>query len=147
MDDRVSAVLDTYHQRIDEERRTRHEATLAGRKDELRDTFLLAVGPETGQLINILAGSLKTPHILELGTSYGYSTIWLADAARAAGGRVTTMELQGYKADYARDMASKAGLADHVDFKVGDAVSLIKELPANSSPFASIWRAMPSPMC
>ena len=52
------------------------------------DQFLLAVGPESGQLINILAKSLKAPHILEIGTSYGYSGIWLAEAARAtrAGG-------------------------------------------------------------
>src|SRR5215212_2374176 len=68
----------------------RHEAALAGLKDATRDRFLLAVGPDTGRLINILARSLTAPHILELGTSYGYSTLWLAKAACAAGGRVTT---------------------------------------------------------
>jgi predicted O-methyltransferase YrrM len=40
------------------------------------------------------------------------------------------MELQDYKSSRAREMASQAGLADHVDFKVGDAVQLISELPA-----------------
>jgi predicted O-methyltransferase YrrM len=86
-------------------------------------------GRRAGKLINILARSLKAPNILELGTSYGYSTIWLAEAARSAGGRLTTMELHDYKAAHARDMAGKAGLAEHVDFKVGDAIQMITELP------------------
>ncbi len=40
-----------------------------------------------------------------------------------------TMELQDYKSAYARDMAGKAGLAGFVDFKVGDAVQMIADLP------------------
>ncbi len=129
MDDNVAAVLELYHERMRVERETRQEATRAGLKDALRDTFMLSVGPETGRLLNIIARSLTAPHILELGTSYGYSTIWLADAARAAGGRVTTMELQDYKSDHAQDMSAKAGLEEFVDFKVGDAVEMIRELP------------------
>src|SRR6185503_13813906 len=93
------------------------------------DRQLLAVGPDTGRLINILARSLKAPTILELGTSYGYSGIWLAEAARAAGGRVITMELSEKKSAYARDMAERAGLADFIDYQVGDAVELIAKLP------------------
>src|SRR5262249_20088174 len=90
--------------------------------------YLLPVGPDTGRLINIIARSLPAPNILELGTSYGYSGIWLADAARATGGRLTTMELRGYKSAYAREMAQKAGLADHVGFRVGDAIEMIADL-------------------
>jgi hypothetical protein len=70
-----------------------------------------AVGPETGQLINIITKSLQAPSILELGTSFGYSGIRLAEAARATGGRLTTMELHDYKSAYARETAIKAGLA------------------------------------
>jgi predicted O-methyltransferase YrrM len=128
MDARVTAVLDAYHERMraeDEDRKARPP----DRTDDWRDRQLLAVGPDTGRLINILARSLTAPNILELGTSYGYSGIWLAEAARAAGGRLTTMELQGYKSAYARDMATKAGLAEHVDFKVGDAIAMIAALP------------------
>ena len=69
------------------------------------------------------------PTILEIGTSYGYSGIWLAEAARATGGRVFTLELQDYKSAYAREMATQAGLAAHIDFRVGDAVDLIGALP------------------
>ena len=90
--------------------------------------MLLAVGPDTGQFINILASSLRAPNILEVGTSYGYSGIWLAEAARKAGGRVTTMELQDYTAAFARERAVEAGLADYIDHRVGDAVKMIGEL-------------------
>jgi predicted O-methyltransferase YrrM len=72
-----------------------------------------AVGPETGQLINVIAKSLQAPRILELGTSFGYSGIRLAEAARATGGRLTTMELHDYKSAHAREMAIKASLAGH----------------------------------
>jgi predicted O-methyltransferase YrrM len=39
------------------------------------------------------------------------------------------VELQDYKSDHAREMAAKAGLADHIDFRVGDAVAMIEALP------------------
>lgn len=126
MDDKIKAVLEVYHRRIDEE--DAHPVAPAARDKTFHDNRLLAVGPDTGQLINILARSLKAPNILELGTSFGYSAIWLAEAARASGGRVTTMELAPHKSAYAREMSQKAGLADHVDFMVGDAVAMIAGL-------------------
>ena len=128
MDDKVTAVLAAYHERMREEEKTRRQGPARG-ADDWRDRMLLAVGPDTGRLINILARSLDAPNILELGTSYGYSGIWLAEAARATGGRLTTTELQQYKSAYAREMSAKAGLADYVDFKVGHAVKTIAELP------------------
>jgi predicted O-methyltransferase YrrM len=128
MDEKITAVLDAYHERMREEaQRWGQGASVASGRD-WRDQSLLAVGPQSGRLINILASSLKTPNILELGTSYGYSGIWLAAAARASEGRLTTMELQDYKTAYARDMAEKAALASYIDFKVGDAVQMISEL-------------------
>jgi predicted O-methyltransferase YrrM len=119
MDDKMTAVLDAYHERIREERSTPREMPPGGR-DGGQDQRMRAVGPDTGQLINILARSLEAPTILELGTSFGYSGIWLADAARAAGGRLITMELHDYKSAYAQQMAVTAGLADYIDFKVGE---------------------------
>lgn len=124
MDDKIAKVLDIYHARIRDERELRETGGS-------RDDRLLAVGPDTGQLINILARSLPAPHIVELGTSYGYSGIWLAEAARATGGRVTTMELQPDKSRYAKAMSEQAGLAAHVDFQVGNAVDLIGKLDAD----------------
>ncbi len=129
MDQAVQRVLDEYQQRIEAERPRMREAAAAGTFGGIIDEFLLPVGPESGRLINIRAKSLKAPTILELGTSYGYSAVWLAEAARATGGRVVTMELSEKKSAYARAMSEKAGLAGFVDFRVGDAVKLIEELP------------------
>jgi predicted O-methyltransferase YrrM len=126
MDENVTGVLAEYDARMRDEQQRMRDGRMGD--GDWRDKVLLAVGPETGQLINILARSLTAPTILELGTSYGYSGIWLAEAARAAGGRLITMELQDYKSAYAREMSAKAGLADHVDFKVGDAVTMIEAL-------------------
>lgn len=128
MDQRIAAVLDLYHRRIEQERALR-QAGAAGDRQHWHDRALLAVGPQTGQLINILARSQPSPNILELGTSFGYSGIWLADAARASGGRLTTLELAPHKSAYARDMATQAGLAEWIDFRIGDAVELIGQLP------------------
>jgi predicted O-methyltransferase YrrM len=142
MDDKVTAVLDAYHALIREQEENREQTPAAERHTSL-DHRLLAVGPQTGQLINILARSFKAPNILELGTSYGYSGIWLADAARASGGRVTTMELEEYKAAYAREMAAKAGLADYIDFRVGNAVKMIGDLPAGIDfVLLDLWKDM-----
>jgi len=127
LDEKVLDVLHSYHRRIDEERRSPRQDAPGGR-DGGQDQRMRAVGPETGRFLNILVRSLTAPTILELGTSFGYSGIWLAEAARATGGRVITMEVHGYKSAYAQAMAEKAGLAEHIDFRVGDAVAMIREL-------------------
>lgn len=146
MDDKVTAVLAAYHERMRDERAQMRSGTAPGGGTDWRDRVLLAVGPETGQLINILARSLKAPNILELGTSYGYSGIWLAEAARAAGGRLTTIELKDYKSAHAREMSAKAGLAEHVDFRVGDAVATIGALPGGFDfVLVDLWKDLYTP--
>ena len=73
--------------------------------------------------LHALVLARKPKRILELGTSYGYSTLFLADAAKAVGAAVVTMELADYKQAYAKDRLTDAGLADVVDFRCGDAVA------------------------
>lgn len=140
MDEKISAVLDRYHARIHEERAgPRTEAP--GGRDGGQDQRMRAIGPETGQILNILARSLEKPTILELGTSFGYSGIWLADAARASGGRLITMELHEYKSAYAKKMAEQAGLAGWIDFRIGDAVQMIRELSGKVDfVFVDLWK-------
>ncbi len=127
MDSAIEAVLAEYEKRGAEE----HKLQSLGTMDEWlarRDEFLIAVGPATGQLLNTLAKSVKARTILELGTSYGYSTVWLAEAARATGGKLITLEKAPYKQTYARTMLAKAGLAPHVEFRLGDALDIIASL-------------------
>jgi predicted O-methyltransferase YrrM len=128
LDPAVQSVLEQYHQRMEAERPRMREAAQAGTFREIIDEMLLPVGPASGALLHLLVTSLKAPRILELGTSYGYSGIWLADAARASGGRLITMELSAAKSAHAREMSKKAGLEAFVDFRVGDAVKMIGEL-------------------
>ena len=132
LDRNILEVLAVYHERIEREQEERKAARETG-KEFSRDNRLLAVGPKTGRFINILARSLESPTILELGTSFGYSAIWLGEAARATGGRLITMELSPEKSEQARQMSEKAGLAEHVDFRVGDAIELINRINADYS--------------
>ncbi|OZI71320.1 O-methyltransferase [Bordetella genomosp. 12] len=145
MDARITQVLQQYETRMDEERAAPRVEPPGGR-DGGQDQRMRAIGPETGQLLNILVKSLHEPRVLELGTSFGYSGIWLAEAARATGGRVITTELHAYKSHYARDMAAKAGLADYVDFQIGDALALIAALPGKFDfVFVDLWKDMYAP--
>lgn len=141
MDPRVTTVLRDYQARIDAERQSRGAAAEVD-----RNMRMLAIGPETGRLMNILVRSLDAPNILEIGTSFGHSTIWLAEAAKARGGRVVTMEEQAHKSTHATEMAERAGLAGHVDFRVGDALEMI---PALSGPvdfvFLDLWKDLYAP--
>ncbi|WP_305095811.1 O-methyltransferase [Croceibacterium aestuarii] len=90
-----------------------------------RDEFLLPVGEEAAWLLHALIVARRPRRICELGTSYGYSTLFLAEAARQVGAQVVTMELADYKQAHARAQLERAGLAQYVDFRCGDALDLL----------------------
>lgn len=129
MDQAVLDVLRGYDERSSEESKRAKEMGWE-KFIERRDEFLLSVGPATGQLLHVLAQESKAQTILEVGTSYGYSTIWLADAARETGGKVITLDLVSQKQDYARREVERAGLGRFVEFRLGDARDLIARLDA-----------------
>lgn len=125
LDPSFKKVLGDYDKRLDDENQLMK--TLSG-VDAMkrRDEFLLPVGEDAAIFMNTLIKSSKSKSILEIGTSYGYSTLWLADAARATGGKVITLENNADKINYAKDKISKAGLSNYVDFRLGDALLSIK---------------------
>jgi predicted O-methyltransferase YrrM len=140
MDEAVSRILAEYETRMDAENalmQSGDAADLLARIDE----FLLPVGPDTGRVLNILIKGAKARSILELGTSYGYSTLWLAEAARETGGKVVSLELADYKAKFARAALERARLTDYVDIHVGSAV---ETLPRLAGPFdfvlVDLWK-------
>jgi predicted O-methyltransferase YrrM len=90
---------------------------------------LLNLEPDTAQLLSILVRSSGARRVLEIGTSNGYSTIWLADSVGPSGGRVTSIDRSQAKQDIARENLSKAGLLEHVDLRCGDATEVVKTLP------------------
>ena len=67
--------------------------------------------------------------ILEIGTSTGHSTVWLAWAAAKTGGRVTTIEIDRGRHERALANFKRAGVAEHVDARLADAHDLVKLLP------------------
>ena len=126
-DKAVAEVLAEYRRRMDAENVLRGQLS---RQEWLRrrDEFLLEVGEAVGTLLNVLAREAKAKTLLEVGTSYGYSTVWLADAARATNGRVITLDLSAQKQAFARSMVDRAGLAAYVEFRSGDALELIEQM-------------------
>ena len=123
MDRAIENVLRDYDQRAEAEMKRMRELPPAEMMKHI-DEFLLPVGPATGQLMNILIKEAKAKSILEIGTSHGYSTVWLAEAARATGGKVVTLDVHAGKQEYARKALDAAGLAHVVEFKLGDALLL-----------------------
>lgn len=89
---------------------------------------MLNVTPETGQFLAILARATEATQVLEVGTSNGYSTIWLAWAADDTGGHVTTIERSPDKAAMARTNLRRAGLVDRVTVREGVALDVLSEL-------------------
>jgi predicted O-methyltransferase YrrM len=76
-----------------------------------RPRRMLNITRETGELLAVLIRATVARRVLEIGTSNGYSTLWLASAARAIGGRVTTVELSDYKVGLANANFARSGLA------------------------------------
>jgi caffeoyl-CoA O-methyltransferase len=77
---------------------------------------------ETGKFIALLAAAAPAGRYLEIGTSAGYSTLWLALACRLLGRRLTTFEVLGEKAALARRSFEMTGVGDVVELVHGNAL-------------------------
>jgi predicted O-methyltransferase YrrM len=100
----------------------------------------LAITPEVGRLLYVLAVARRARAIVEFGASLGFSTIHLAAAARDVGGaRVITTELEPEKARQARQNLAEAGLDDLVDLRDGDALETLKDVADVDLLFLDGW--------
>ena len=79
-----------------------------------RPRRMLNITHDTGEFLAVLVCATAARSILEIGTSNGYSTLWLAHAARGTGGRVATVELSDYKIGLAAKNFARSGLAPHI---------------------------------
>jgi len=131
MDPRAKQVFAEYAVRAAEEARLMQRLSYSEGMAR-RDDFLLPIGEDTGTLLSLLIRSTRPKTVLELGTSYGYSTLYLAEATQAVGGQVFTLERAAHKSEYAQAAIERAGLAAAVQFHVGDALTL---LPTLAGPF------------
>ncbi len=82
---------------------------------------LRQISPETGLLLATLAATAPVGQVLEIGTSAGYSAMWLSLACKVRNDSLVTFELLPDKADLARETISKAGLGEIVELVHGDA--------------------------
>jgi predicted O-methyltransferase YrrM len=87
----------------------------------------ISVSPSQGKLLMLLAQLAGAKQILEIGTLGGYSTIWLARAL-APGGRLITLEASPKHAEVARGNIARAGFAEMVEVRLGDARAGIQQL-------------------
>jgi len=87
---------------------------------------------EAGAFMHALILATRARHGLEIGTSYGYSGLWIAAALAENKGRLVTLDHDPRKTDAARATFESAGLSDIIETKVGAALDL---LPALDGPF------------
>ena len=89
----------------------------------------IPVPPEVGQLLYILTRGARAKTVVEFGTSFGISTIYLAAAIRdLGGGRVISAEIDPHKVRSARRHLEEAGLAEHVEIREGDARETLRAI-------------------
>lgn len=88
--------------------------------------------PEAAAFLWVLLQALRAPSVAEIGTSNGYSALWLADAAQASGGRVTSVDVDaGAQREAAANLAA-AGLAEAVELVTSDGGRFLAGVPDRS---------------
>lgn len=110
---RISDLYDQFKQ---------HDAQQSDRLSRYRN-----IEVESAKLLAMLIRSQQAKRILEIGTSTGYSTLWLAEAAQSVGGKVQTLEIDRLRSAQAHKYAQEFGLEQQVDFWVGDAADFLAE--------------------
>jgi len=94
----------------------RHDLKQADRLHRYRN-----IEPESGRFLSMLIRAQQSKSILEIGTSTGYSTLWLAEAARQTQAMITTLEVDAERVIQAKQYSTEIDLADLINFKVIDA--------------------------
>jgi predicted O-methyltransferase YrrM len=127
----VQSVLDDLEARSRREQ-PELEALRSQGGSALRDRasdFMLDVGPEVGQLLNMLVRMLGAKTVVEVGSSVGYSTLWMAEAVQSNGGTIVAIEPDPEKRRQLRENLERAELSSVVELPEGDTVDIIGRLP------------------
>ncbi len=110
-----------------------------GSENDARETNrshkMLNITPDTGEFLVLLIRAVKAKRVLEIGTSNGYSTLWLAQAVQPLGGRVTTVEKSSYKVELAHKNFARAEMQRWIDSQLADAGEYLKKQADGSFDF------------
>lgn len=91
----------------------------------------LSISQSQGELLNFLVKYSNAKNIVEFGSSFGISTIYLASAAKETNGHVTTTELEENKIKTARKNFQKANIDQYITLLEGDALETLKTVKNN----------------
>ncbi|ENX58507.1 MULTISPECIES: O-methyltransferase [Acinetobacter] len=132
---RISDLYDEFKQ---------HDARQSDRLRRYRN-----IEAESAKLLAMLVRTQRSKRILEIGTSTGYSTLWLAEAGKSVGGAVQTLEINAFRSAQAKKYAEEFGLEPFIDFWVGDAADYLAQavepydlilLDAERGSYVSYWQ-------
>ena len=101
-------------------------------RESARGRRMLNITPETGEFLSVLVRFGAARRVLEIGTSNGYSTLWLAEAAAAIDGHVTTLEYAQDKVAMARATFARSGLTERITLLHADAGQWLAQAGADS---------------
>ncbi len=85
------------------------------------------VSRQSANFINMLIKLMKAQNVLELGTSNGYSGLWIADALKETGGHLTTIEFWEKRQCIERENFENCGFSDLITCKVGPAYEIVRD--------------------
>ncbi|MCU4359342.1 O-methyltransferase [Acinetobacter ursingii] len=85
------------------------------------------IEPDSAQFLSMLIRTQQSKSILEIGTSTGYSTLWLAEAAQATGANIVTLEIEEKRSQQAKNYAQELKLDTVIEFWVGDAARYLQQ--------------------
>jgi len=116
-----------------------------GISDEYREKWkvnvnvgLWIVGRETAEWLHDQIVERRPQRIIELGTSVGYSTLWLAKAAQVYGGEIITLDRESFKTAEARDNLERVGLANSVTLVTAEMLDYLTTWPHGKIDFLFI---------
>ena len=128
-----------------------HDSTQTDRIARFRN-----IEPESAQFLAQLVHIQRPQQILEIGTSTGYSTLWLAYAAQQVNARLTTLEIDADRSQQAASHLTDFNLSNGVEFWVGDAAQYLKQsqaifdfilLDAERDAYVDYWPDLKRLMC
>jgi predicted O-methyltransferase YrrM len=119
VDEQLAAVLEEIHAYG-----VAYDADKQDRLERLRN-----LEPDTAELLALMVRATDARRVLELGTSNGYSTLWLADALRDTGGHLVSVELDPERSAQATRNLARGGLNKYAEVLVQDARDALRQSP------------------